>query len=134
MFHRELRFRLPRGKTLAAAAVAEAAKLNWKEAIAIDDPDGELIYFRRMDDTQTALIGIAEEKAPAAAQYRRPTKVFQDLVDNGNPYPLTLRGMVASEGGLPLVVGGKLIGAIGASGGTSPQDRVVAGAGEAALK
>ena len=114
--------------------MAPAAGLGWKEAIAIVDPSGELVCFERMDGTQIASIGIAEDKARAAARYRRSTKVFQDLVDHGNPYLMTLRGMVASEGGLQLVLGGKLIGAIRASGGTSPQDGVIAGAGAAALK
>ncbi|MGH7071032.1 MAG: GlcG/HbpS family heme-binding protein [Acetobacteraceae bacterium] len=119
---------------VAAAAMARAAELNWKEAIAIVDPSGELVYFVRMDGTQIASVDIAQDKARAAARYRRSTKLFQGAVDKGFPYLMTLRGVVASEGGLPLIMDGKLIGAIGASGGTSPQDGVVAGAGVAALK
>ncbi len=125
---------LAQAEKVAAAAVAAAAHWNWKEAVAIVDPEGELVYFARMDGTQIAAIGIAEDKARAAARYRRPTKVFQDLVNHGNPSFLSLRGVVAAEGGLPLVVDGKLIGAIGCSGGTSPQDQVVAAAGADALK
>lgn len=121
-------------KKVAAAAVARAASLHWKDAIAIVDPSGMLVYFERMDDTQGASIGIAQDKAKAAARFRRPTKVFQVLVDKGLPYLTTLRGVVASEGGLPLVLDGKLVGAIGVSGGTSPQDGVIAAAGVAALK
>ncbi len=125
---------LAAAEKVAAAAVAAASHWNWKEAVAIVDPEGELIFFERMDGTQIASIGIAQDKARAAARYRRSTKIFQDLVDHGYPYLLTLRGISASEGGLPLVVDGKLIGAIGCSGGTSPQDGVIAAAGAAALK
>ncbi|MGH7101240.1 MAG: GlcG/HbpS family heme-binding protein [Acetobacteraceae bacterium] len=119
---------------VASAAVARAAELHWKEAIAIVDPSGELVYFVRMDGTQIASVDIAQDQARAAARYRRSTKVFQDAVDKGFPYLMTLRGVVASEGGVPLILDGKLIGAIGASGGTSPQDGVVAAAGVAAVK
>lgn len=121
-------------KKVAEAAVTRAAGLNWKDAVAIVDPSGELVYFERMDGTQIASVDIAQDKARAAARYRRSTKLFQDLVDKGFPYLMTLRGVVASEGGLPLVLDGKLIGAIGVSGGTSPQDGVIAEAGVAALK
>ncbi|MGH7084372.1 MAG: GlcG/HbpS family heme-binding protein [Acetobacteraceae bacterium] len=119
---------------VASAAVARAARLHWKEAIAIVDPSGALVYFVRMDGTQIASIDIAQDKARAAARYRRSTKVFQDAVDKGFPYLMTLRGVVASEGGMPLILDRKLIGAIGASGGTSPQDGVVAAAGVAVVK
>jgi glc operon protein GlcG len=125
---------LAQAKKVAAAAEAAAQHWNWKEAVAIVDPDGELVFFERMDGTQIASIGIAEDKARAAARYRRPTKLFQDLVDHGHVNFLSLRGVVAAEGGLPLIVDGKLIGAIGCSGGTSPQDQVIAVAGAAALK
>ncbi|MGH7122689.1 MAG: GlcG/HbpS family heme-binding protein [Acetobacteraceae bacterium] len=121
-------------KKVAAAALARASGLRWKDAIAVVDPSGELVYFERMDDTQIASVAIAQDKAKAAARYRRSTKVFQDLVDKGFPYLMTLRGVVASEGGLPLVRDGKLIGAIGVSGGTSPQDGLIAAAGVAALQ
>ncbi len=125
---------LAQAQKVAAAAAATASRWNWKEAIAIVDPAGQLVYFERMDDTQFASVGIAQDKARAAALYRRPTKIFQDLVDHGDPNFLSLRGVVAADGGLPLILNGKLIGAIGASGGTSPQDGVVAAAGAAALK
>ena len=125
---------LAEAQKVAAAAVAAASHWNWKEAVTIVDPDGELVFFEKMDGTQIASIGISQDKARAAARYRRATKVFQDGVDHGFPYLLSLRGVVAAEGGVPLVVDGKLIGAIGCSGGTSPQDGVVAAAGVAALK
>jgi uncharacterized protein GlcG (DUF336 family) len=125
---------LAEAKTVAAAALAAAAHWNWKEAVAIVDPDGELIYFEKMDGTLIASIAIAQDKARAAARFRRSTKLFEDLVDHGYPYVLTLHGVSASEGGLPLVVDGKLIGGIGCSGGTSAQDGVIAAAGVAALK
>jgi uncharacterized protein GlcG (DUF336 family) len=125
---------IDRAKQVAAAAIAEAKKRNWKMAVAIVDPNGELVYFEKMDGTQNASVEVAPGKARASARYRRPTKVFQDLANGGQPYIMSLAGVVASEGGLPLIEGGKLIGAIGVSGGTSPQDGVVAKAGADTVK
>jgi uncharacterized protein GlcG (DUF336 family) len=119
---------------VAAAAAAEATRHNWKETIAIVDPDGELVYFERIDGCQSASVAIAQAKAQTAVRYRRPTKIFQTLVDAGHPSLLSLPGVVASEGGIPLVLDGKIVGAIGASGGSPEQDGVVANAGVAALK
>jgi glc operon protein GlcG len=119
---------------VAAAAAAEATRRNWKEAIAIVDTAGELVYFERLDGCQSASVVISQAKAQAAVRYRRATKVFQTLVDAGHPSLLSLPGVVASEGGIPLVLDGKIIGAIGVSGGTAPQDGVVANAGVANLK
>lgn len=126
--------RLQLAKKVAEAAVARAAGLDWKDAVAIVDCSGELVYFERMDGTQMASVDIAQDKARAAARFRRPTRLFQDLANKGHLSLMSLRGVVAAEGGLPLVLDGKLIGAIGVSGGTSPQDEVIAEAGAAALK
>jgi glc operon protein GlcG len=117
---------LATAKTLLAAAEAEAQKHNWKEAIAIVDPHGELVAFEKMDQTQFASITIAQRKARTSARFRRPTTVFSDMMDTGHANVATLDpDFVATVGGYPLVVEGKLIGAIGCSGATSGQDGVV---------
>ena len=123
-------------KTIAAAAVAEAKKNQWTMAIAIVDTAGDLVYFERMDHTQVGSVDIAQAKARSAARFKRPTKAFQDALAAGGEgwRILSLEGAVAVEGGIPLMSGGKIVGAIGASGGTSQQDGVVAQAGAAALK
>jgi glc operon protein GlcG len=115
------------------AAEAEASKNGWKMAIAVVTVGGYLVSFAKLDDTQFASIAIAQQKARAAATFRRPTKAFQDGLAQGNTFLLTLEGVVASEGGIPLVVGGKIIGAIGCSGGTGTQDGQVCQAGVNAL-
>jgi uncharacterized protein GlcG (DUF336 family) len=125
---------LERAKAVAEAAMAEAKKRNWKDAIAITGPAGDLVYFVKMDGTQYASADIALQKAHAAAIFRRPTKVFFDQMETGHPYIATLRGVVASDGGLPLIEGGKIIGGIGVSGGTGAQDGVIASAGASTLK
>ena len=114
-----------------AAAIADARKQNLPMAVAVVDTAGQLVAFERMDNTQTASIAVAQEKAQSAAMYRRPTKVFQDVLAGGGVglRVLTLRGANAVEGGIPLTVDGKIVGAIGVSGGTSDQDGVVAKAG-----
>jgi uncharacterized protein GlcG (DUF336 family) len=123
-------------KTVAAAAIAEARKNNWTMAIAIVDTAGDLVYFERMDQTQVGSVDVAQAKARAAARFKRPTKAFQDALAAGGEgwRILSLEGAVAVEGGLPLMSGGRIVGAIGASGGTSQQDGVSAAAGAAALK
>ncbi len=123
-------------KTVAAAAVAEARKNQWTMAIAVVDTAGDLVYFEKMDNTQVGSISVAIEKARASARFKRPTKAFQDALAAGGEgwRILSLEGAVAVEGGLPLVAGGKIVGAIGASGGSSQQDGVTAAAGLATLK
>ena len=123
-------------KKVAGAAVAEATKRNWKMCIAIVAPSGDLIYFERMDNCQYASITIAQHKARASAKYRRPTLVFETLLGKGPyfAYLATLDDFIGSRGGNPLIVGGKLIGAIGVSGGTGSQDDVISQAGVAALQ
>ena len=127
---------LEQAKKLAAAAFAEAKKNNWFMAISVVGPAGDLVYFEKMDNTQYASVAIAQHKARVAATFRRPTKVFEENLAKGPEfiYQLTLDGMIGSQGGIPLIVGGKLIGAIGCSGGTGPQDLQTCTAGVAALQ
>jgi glc operon protein GlcG len=121
-------------KKAAAAAIAEHPKTGGAPmAIAIVDTGGHLVYFERMPNTQIGSVRIAIDKARSAALFRRPTKVFEDALAGGRHAILGLRGLVPSEGGVPIVIGGKIIGAIGASGGTAQQDGVVANAGVKAL-
>jgi glc operon protein GlcG len=104
-------------KAVAAAAVAEAKKNNWRMAFAIVGPAGELIYFEKMDGTHLASVEIAQAKARTAVLFRRPSKVFADQYAAGNRAFTTFpERPVASEGGVPIIVNGKIIGAIGASG------------------
>jgi len=123
-------------KTAAAAAVAEARKNQWTMAVAIVDTAGDLVYFEKMDNTQVGSVDIAIAKARSSARFKRPTKAFQDALAAGGEgwRILSLEGAVAVEGGIPLVVGGRIIGAIGASGGSSQQDGVTATAGAGAIK
>jgi glc operon protein GlcG len=123
-------------RTVAAAAVAEARKNQWTMAIAIVDPAGDLVYFEKMDNTQVGSVDVAIQKARASARFKRPTKAFQDALAAGGEgwRILSLEGAVAVEGGLPLVVGGRIVGAIGASGGSAQQDGVTAAAGAGTLK
>jgi glc operon protein GlcG len=119
------------------AALAEAKKNNWRMAVAIVDPGGFLVYFEKLDGTQNASIPLAQAKARTSALFRRPSKAFADQFTAGNTgfmsFPNEARP-IASEGGIPIVVNGKLIGAIGASGGTGQQDGMVATAGATAVK
>jgi glc operon protein GlcG len=123
-------------KKIAAAAIAEARKNNWAMAVAVVDTGGYLVYFERMQDTQLGSVEVSIEKAKSAALFRRPTKSFQDTVAGGGEglRILGLKGAVPVEGGIPLIVDGKLIGAVGASGGSSDQDGRTAQAGAAAIK
>jgi uncharacterized protein GlcG (DUF336 family) len=112
-----------RAQGLVQAAVAEAKKRNWAMNVAVVDPNGDLIAFARMDGAQLASISISQHKARTAARYRRPTVAFENAVQKfGFNYILTLDDAIASRGGIPLVEGGKLIGAVGCSGGTGSQD------------
>jgi uncharacterized protein GlcG (DUF336 family) len=123
-------------KKAAAAAIAEARKTNLTMAIAIVDPHGFLVYFEKMDNTQNGSVSVALDKAKSAALFKRPTKAFQDALAAGGEglRLLALGDAIPVDGGLPIIVGGRIIGAIGASGGTSAQDGVVAKAGADALK
>jgi uncharacterized protein GlcG (DUF336 family) len=126
---------LEQAKKAIAAGQVEARKNNWPVAIAIVDNAGHLVAFEKMDNTQTASVEVAQDKAVSAAIYRRTTKVVQDGLAAGGAglRLLALRGMSPIEGGIPLVVDGKIIGGIGVSGVTSEQDGVVAKAGSDSL-
>jgi glc operon protein GlcG len=116
---------LERAQAAINAVVAEAKKRDWKLNVAVVDSGGNLVAFQRMDGAMLASIQIAEHKARAAAIFRRETKVFENAIQgNGFNYLMTLDGFIASRGGVPLIEGGKLIGAIGCSGGTDSQDEV----------
>ncbi len=125
---------LDQAQAVIQAAVAEAKKRNWKMNIAVADSGGNLVAFQRMDGAMLASIQIAEHKARAAVTFRRPTKVFEDGVNLMHlNYLLAFDGIIASRGGIPLIEGGKIIGAIGCSGGTDSQDEVVSKAGAAVI-
>jgi glc operon protein GlcG len=122
-------------KAVAGAAFAEAKKNNWRMAFTIVGPAGELVYFEKMDGTQFASVEISAAKARTSVAFRRPSKAFADQYAAGNTAFMTFpEKPVASEGGVPIVVNGKIIGAIGASGGTGQQDGVAAAAGAGAAK
>jgi uncharacterized protein GlcG (DUF336 family) len=125
---------LETAKKVGAAAAAEARKNGWNVAIAVVDNHGFLVYYEMMDDTQTASAAVSIEKARTSAMYRRTSKEFEDNVAGGRVAVLGLPGVTPIEGGLPIVVGGKQIGAVGVSGVTSAQDAQVARAGLEALK
>jgi glc operon protein GlcG len=127
---------LENAKKAAAAASAEAHKNNWTMAIAIVDPDGTLIYYEKIDNTQLGSAKFAVEKARSAALFKRPTKIFQDRLTSGNAgLPvLAVEGAVPVEGGIPLVSDGHIVGAIGVSGDTSEHDAQCAQAGVDTLK
>ena len=123
-------------KKAVDAAAAEAQKNGWKLAIAVTTNGGHLVHFSRMDGTQFGSIKIAQHKARASATFKRPTKAFADAIaaNPANVALLSLDDIIASEGGIPLVVGGKMIGAIGCSGATGQQDGVACTAGANAVK
>ena len=127
---------LDHAKTAAAPALAEARKNNWMMAVAVVDPAGNLVYFEKMDGTQTGSVTVAIAKARSAALFKRSTKTFQDTLASGGEglRVLKLENALPVEGGLPLVMDGKVVGAIGLSGGTSAQDGQCAQAGANVLK
>jgi len=124
---------LEAAKQIAAAAEAEATRNEWPMVICVVDDGGHLIYLERTDGTQIGSLRIAQEKAASAVQFKRPTKAFEEAVAGGQTAVMKLAGAIPVEGGVPLVVGGDFIGAIGVSGGTSAQDGQVAAAGLATL-
>jgi uncharacterized protein GlcG (DUF336 family) len=127
---------LEQAKKVVVGAEAEAKKNNWNVVIAVLDSGGNIVMLQRMDGTQFGSIEVAREKAYSAVAYRRPTKVFQDLIEQGGVHMRLLRlsGASVLEGGIPITVDGKLIGAVGVSGVTSQQDAQIARAGIEALK
>jgi len=124
---------LAAAKKMAAAAEAEARKNNWNVVIAILDEGGHLVYLQRMDGVQIASLEIALKKAESAVRFQRPTKAFEDQLVGGRTAILKLPGAMPFEGGLPILAGEQVIGAIGVSGVTSQQDGQIAKAGLAAL-
>jgi len=120
-------------KKVAAAAEAEAKKNNWNVVIAIVDDGGHLIYLQRIDGTQTGSIEVAIQKARTSQAFKRPTKVFEDAIAGGRNALIALHGALPLEGGLPIVVGGQVVGAIGVSGVKSTEDGQVAKAGADSL-
>jgi glc operon protein GlcG len=127
---------LENARKAAAPALAEAEKNHWNMAVAIVDTSGNLVYYEKMDNTQLGSANVAIDKARCAALFKRPTKAFQDTLAAGGDglRVLTLKGVVAVEGGIPLVMDGKIIGAIGVSGAASSQDAQCAKAGADVLK
>jgi uncharacterized protein GlcG (DUF336 family) len=121
-------------KAILTAAEAEASKNKWPVAIAVVDESGNLIAFHKVDDTQIGSIDIAIGKARTAARMKRPTKALEDAVAGGRTVMLAVEGLTPLEGGVPVVLDGRVIGAVGVSGVTSQQDAQVAQAGAAALK
>ena len=115
-------------KKIAAGVIAECAKNSWNVAVAIVEPSGALVYFERMENTQYASNDIAIGKARAAATYRRPTRVFMEVI-NKTPATATLPGVFASPGGLPIMADGRVIGGVGVSGVTGDQDEQCSKAG-----
>jgi uncharacterized protein GlcG (DUF336 family) len=116
-------------KKIAGDVLAECQKNGWNVAVAVVDNHGFLVYFERMDNTQMASMDIAVGKARAAATYRRPTRVFAEGINKGGVATATLPGVFASPGGLPIMVDGKVTGAVGVSGVTGDQDEQCAKAG-----
>src|SRR3954470_13601491 len=117
---------LEKAKQVMAAAEGEGKRRNWKMDIAIVDTNGELVHFSRMEGAQIGSVNVSIGKARTSARFRRESRLFYNAFETGHPYVATLDpGLVASPGGFPLVEGGKLIGAIGCSGGTGDQDAAV---------
>ena len=123
-------------KQAATAALTEANANGWQMAAAVVDTSGLLVYFERMDDTQCGSVAVAQAKARSAALFKRSTKAFQDALASGGEglRVLRLEGAVPVEGGLPLLLQGRIVGAIGVSGGTSQQDGQCAEKGVKSLK
>ena len=127
---------LDNARKAALPAIAEAVKNNWTVAVAIVDPGGNLVYYEKMDNTQIGSATVAIDKARTAAMFKRPTKAFQDTLATGGESLRVLRlpGVTPVEGGIPLIMDGKIIGAIGVSGATSAQDAQCAKAGADLIK
>jgi uncharacterized protein GlcG (DUF336 family) len=120
-------------KKVAAAAEAEARKNNWNVVIAVVDDGGNLLYLQRIDGTQTGSIDVAIQKARTAQAFKRPTRVFEDAIAGGRVALVALHGALPLEGGVPIMVGGQLVGAIGVSGVKSTEDGQIAKAGAEAI-
>lgn len=123
-------------KKAAAAALAEAVKNHWTMAVAVVDPNGTLVYYEKMDNTQLGSAQVSIDKARSAALFKRPTKALQDALASGGAglRVMALQGAVPVEGGVPIIADGKIIGAIGVSGDASDHDGICAQAGAATIK
>ena len=126
---------LAQAKTVATAALAPAREHNWTVVAAVVDPGGYPVYLEKLDDTQVGSVTVAIEKARSAAIFKRPTKMLQERLARGGDglLVLRLRDAIPVEGGVPIIHDGKLIGALGISGGSSAEDEVCAEAGAAAI-
>ena len=120
---------IEQAKKIAAGVIAECAANKWNVAVAVVNTHGSLVYYERMNNTQSASARIAVDKASAAATYRRPTRAFVDAIAKAGPAVMTLPGVVASPGGVPIFSGGKVIGGVGVSGVTGDQDEQCSMAG-----
>ena len=120
-------------KRAAQAALAESKKNGWTVAAAVVDAGGALVYFERIDGTQSGSSEVAQAKARSAALFKRPTKTFEEALAGGKQGILSLPGAIPLDGGIPIVVGDKIVGALGVSGATSAQDGQCAAAGVAVL-
>jgi uncharacterized protein GlcG (DUF336 family) len=126
---------LETARKVIAAVEAEAAKHRWKFAITVVDTHGELVHFARMDGVQLGSTTVSQGKARTAARFRRETRTFYNAFETGHPYVATLDPtIVASPGGYPLIEGGKVIGAVGCSGGSGDQDAAACKAGADVVK
>lgn len=127
---------LETARKASAAALALAAKNGWTMAIAVVDPNGTLVYYQKMDNTQNGSADVSIDKARSAALFKRPTKAFEDLIAGGGDglRYLRMRGAIPIEGGIPIVIDGKIVGAVGVSGGKSGQDVSCAQAAVDALR
>jgi glc operon protein GlcG len=125
---------LEAAKQILAAAQAEARRNGWTMVICVVDDGAHVICLERMDGTQIASVTVAQDKASTAVRFKRPTKALEEAVAGGRLVVMKLGGATPIEGGIPIVVGGQVIGGIGVSGGTSPQDGVVAAAGLAVVE
>jgi uncharacterized protein GlcG (DUF336 family) len=126
---------LEMARKMVAAVEAEAAKHRWKMNIAVVDTHGDLVHFSRMDGAQLGSVVVSQGKARTSARYRRESRAFYNAFETGHPYVATLDPtIVASPGGIPLIEGGKIIGAIGCSGGTGDQDAAACKAGADLVK
>ncbi|MGO9134260.1 MAG: GlcG/HbpS family heme-binding protein [Methylovirgula sp.] len=126
---------LAKAREVVGAVEAESAKRGWKESVAVVGPSGDLIVLETMDGSMAAAAPIAEGKARTSARFRRPSSAFFAVMETGHPYAATLdRSIVASPGGFPLIADGKLIGAVGCSGGTGSQDALVCAVGADKIK
>jgi len=116
-------------RRVAATAIAEGKKNGWTVAVSIVDTAGDLVYFERIDGTQVGSVTVSQDKARTAVRFKRPSKVFEEAVTGGRNVVLSLHSVTPIEGGIPLVIEGKIVGAIGVSGATSAQDGMCAQAG-----